>query len=64
MNQNKYKLIKVFYYQLMHKEKIFWLRIKISIKITIAASCFFVITIIREPRDVFANKLRGQLRVP
>ena len=49
--------IKVFYYQLKHKRIVFKRIIKIYIKITIAATCFGVITIIRE-RTVSLLKLQ------
>jgi len=41
------KMIKVFYYQLMHKRNVLKMSIRIYIKIS--ATCFGVITIIREP---------------
>jgi len=40
-------IVKVFYYQLMHKRIVLKSSIKIYIKITIAATCFGVITVIR-----------------
>ena len=41
-------IIEVFYYQLMHKRIVFERGDKIYIKITITATCFGVITTVRE----------------